>query len=321
MLEIIVSIVATAIVSIMIARWQMRKNEITHFFVNSFNVGKGLHNEFPQFNLTYEGEELSNEVLVLKGCFLNSGRNDIIGLKNNSDLKIILPAGCSLKDIVINKSSNELTVVPFINKDSANIISFAVDDKFMSGECFEYTAIVESTKDIKNLRREIKFKHRIPNTSKIKEEFLIDREESEFFLHKLSEKGMGYFSFIATLFFCCFSLWFLFQQKVRFSIVENDTNKEFSLYITPQSQLYVSDSDFIPLLLNSKKITEKELNRNYKITPNTNYIWESDEAFVGISLAFFSLLYLFVSISFFRQWNVRKHIYKLLNQHEQKKKN
>ena len=71
MLEIIVSIVATAIVSIMIARWQMRKNEITHFFVNSFNVGKGLHNEFPQFNLTYEGEELSNEVLVLKGCFLN----------------------------------------------------------------------------------------------------------------------------------------------------------------------------------------------------------------------------------------------------------
>lgn len=315
MLDIIVSIVATAIISYFIAKWQMRKNEITHFFVNSFNVGKGLHNEFPQFNLTYEGEELSNEVLVLKGCFLNSGRNDIIGLKNNSDLKIILPKECSLKEIVINKSSKELTVNPLINKDSANVINFAIDEKFMSGECFEYTAIVESTKEIKNLRREIKFKHRIPNTSKIKEEFLIDRKESESFLDKLSEKGMGYATLLLALLFISVSMWHLFQQKAHYSVIDKRTNEEFRLYITPQSQLYVSDCNLMPLI-NSKNVTKKELYSSYKIIPNSNYVWKSDEVCGGIAIAISSLLYFFVSISYFYQWNTRKHIYKLLENDE-----
>lgn len=167
-----ISIIIGAIISYFIAKWQMKKNEITHFSLNSFDVGKGLHNDFPEFKLTYEGKELSDEVLVLKGGFINTGRNDITGLKNNSDIKIILPEGCSLKKIIIKKPTNELGVKAEINENASNIIDFCIDEKLMSGEGFEYTALIETTKEIKNLHRQIEFKHRIANTSKIKNEFI-----------------------------------------------------------------------------------------------------------------------------------------------------
>ena len=92
-ISIILSLIIAISVTWYFTKKQMKKNEITHFSINSYDVGKGLHNVFPNFRLTYEGEEMSNKVIVLKGGFINSGRNDIIGLKNDSNIKIFLPEG------------------------------------------------------------------------------------------------------------------------------------------------------------------------------------------------------------------------------------
>lgn len=247
------------------------KNEISHFSINSYNVGKGLHNEFPKFKLTYEGKEMSDEVLVLKGGFINTGRNDITGLKNDSDINIILPEGCRLKEIQLKRLSSDLDVKGCINKDATNIISFGIDDKFMSGEGFEYTAIIESIKEVKNLHRKIEFKHRIPNTSKIRNESvtavpIIKANKSTHLMIK--EKPLGFVFLIMTIFLCILSMSLFFVQKVQYSLCEKGTDKETTLYITPQSKFYVSDNDLIPFYDN-KIVSKEEINNNYYIIPKT----------------------------------------------------
>lgn len=87
MVTTIISIILSAIIAFFIAKWQMKKNKIVHFSINSYDIGKGLSNEFPEFQLHYDGENLSNNVMVLKGGFMNVGRNDIDALKGDADIK------------------------------------------------------------------------------------------------------------------------------------------------------------------------------------------------------------------------------------------
>ena len=325
-MDTFISVVLSSIIAIFITwyftRKQMKKNEITHFSINSYDVGKGLHNEFPQFQLTYENKELNNEVQVLKGGFLNSGRNDIIGLKNNSDINIILPQNCSLKDIKIKPLSDDMDVKACVNEKVANIINFAINEKFMSGEGFEYTAIIETTEEIKNLHHQIDFKHRIPNTSKIKNENIISQQPQrgrrglESFLLSKKEKAMGILSIIGSILFCLLSVSSFFVQKVEFYVVEKETNKAYLLYMTPQSQLYISDNNIVPFWDN-QKLTKKELDKNYYISSKTNYSWNKENsAIAGLSLAILGIFYFVMAIIFFYLWNRKKRIYHLLDQYE-----
>ncbi len=319
-----ISIILGAIISYFIAKWQMKKNEITHFSLNSFDVGKGLHNDFPEFKLTYEGKELSDEVLVLKGGFINTGRNDITGLKNKSDINIILPEGCSLKKIIIKKSNDELEVNAQKNENAPNIIDFCIDEKLMSGEGFEYTALIETTKEIKNLHRHIDFKHRIANTSKIRNEFLGQQiqkcNKKNFFLSSL-ENGLavGLTTFFGSVILGILAVYIYNFQPVTCSIKERGTNKDVSIYITPKSQFYVSKSDFP--LFDKKEITKKEIDSNYYISSNMDYSMSKEQKFSLYFPAIAALVYLLVSVYYLYYMWYRKYrknrIYLLLKQYEQ----
>lgn len=314
----VLSLIFTVAVTWYYTRKQMKKNEITHFSINSYDVGKGLHNVFPNFKLTYEGKEMSDEVLVLKGGFVNTGRNDIVGLKNDSDIKIILPNGCSLREIQIKSLCSDLCVKDCCNKETPNVISFGIDEKFMSGESFEYTAIIESTEEVKDLRRKIGFKHRIANTSKIRDEFIVGQQTEYGLLgmaNPVREKSLGVMTLIAVLFFGLLTLNLLFQQKVQYFIHEKGSDKELSVYITPQSQLYVSDNDVIPFLDN-RTITKEEIDKKYEIALKTNYSWGSDNSILGIFLSVLTLFYLVSALMVLYFWNRKKRIYKLLEQYE-----
>ncbi len=320
-MDTIISIILTTVIAIAITwyftRKQMKKNEITHFSINSYDVGKGLHNEFPKFQLTYDNKELSNDVLVLKGGFINSGRNDITGLKNASDINIILPNECSLREIKIKQLSNELGIT-VCKKEATNIISFGIDEKFMSGESFEYTAIVETTKEIKNLHRKIEFKHRIPNTSKIKNEYFRGEQTQmgHLIMQEPTEKALGFMSLMAVVFFCVASMSFIFVQKMSYCLMEKGSHKEMSIYVTPGPQLYVSDNSIIPFIDN-KTITKEELNSKYDFSPKTDFSWSSSDSITGIMLALFALIYFVGTIFSFYLWNKKKRIYQLLERYEQ----
>ena len=291
-METILSIIISTIIAIAVTWYftkkQMKKNEISHFSINLYNVGKGLHNEFPKFKLTYDEKEMSDEVMVLKGGFINSGRNDITGLKNDSDINIILPDGCCLKEVQLRRLSSDLSVKACVNSNATNIINFGIDEKFMSGESFEYAAIIELTKVVKSLQRNIEFKHRIPNTSKIRNEYIIGQHTQHELLRKFTpfkEKSFGVLSIIGALLLSLFTLSVLFQQKVQYCIYEKDSNDELSVYITPQSQLYVSDNSIIPFFDN-KNITKEELYTKYCVALKTDFSWSNDNFATALFIAF-----------------------------------
>ena len=75
------------IASYIFAKWQMTKNKIVHFSINSYDIGKGLSDEFPDFKLLFGEDVLVDNVMVLKGGFMNTGKNDINSFKGENDIK------------------------------------------------------------------------------------------------------------------------------------------------------------------------------------------------------------------------------------------
>ena len=65
MLGIVISVVAGAIIAFLIAKWQMRRNKIIHYTLNSYDIGKGLSDEFPEFELHYNNRKIEGNLRVL----------------------------------------------------------------------------------------------------------------------------------------------------------------------------------------------------------------------------------------------------------------
>ena len=137
MLLTIALFIVGLIASYYIAKWQMRKNKIVHFSINSYDIGKGLSDDFPAFKLNYDGENLSSDVIVLKGGFMNCGRNDIAGLNGERDIKIVFPEECKVKAVIVSPSEDELLVSAKIDNDKENILNLGISDIFKSDEYFK----------------------------------------------------------------------------------------------------------------------------------------------------------------------------------------
>lgn len=306
MITTLISILISICVALFIAKWQMKRNRIVHFSINSYDIGKGLSDMFPDFQLNYGNENLSNNVMVLKGGFMNTGRNDIDTQNGVSDFKLILPKGCVVKAIKVLPSTSDLKINENVNN---NIISFSICDVFKSDEFFKYTAIAESNEAIDGLHEKLKFQHRILNTEKIQNTFI---GRQIYFFKKKSFRLM-----LFLLLLMSFILLFLsFYQKVSFKIVHNSTNTEVKLYIDPQSNLYVNDGNLFPFI-NNTIISEKEFYKDYRIEPITVFRWNRPELIIAILE--FSLLAILLCLIYFSS-RLNNHILNVIKANENSEK-
>lgn len=156
--------IAGIISTYFIARWQMKKNQIDHYFINSYDIGKGLTDDFPGFALHYNGEILSKNVNVIKGGFINIGRNDIGNDGKTTYIKILFPKGFVVKAIKIFSKGTGLIVKANVDDNDKIIIIFSINGLMKSKEWFNYTAIIEVPDDIYSLYNQLYFEHRIKNT-------------------------------------------------------------------------------------------------------------------------------------------------------------
>lgn len=280
----------------------MKKNRIVHFSINSYEIGKGLSEEFPNFQLNYGNENLANNVMVLKGGFMNIGRNDIGTQNESSVLKLILPEGCFVKAINVSPSTEELTINEDLNN---NIINFSICDVFKSDEFFRYTAIVESSEAIDSLHDNLKFQHRILNTEKIQNTFI--GQQKNLFKRK-TFRLMFLFLLLISLTLLVLSSF----QKVNFKIFHNSTNTEVKLYIDPKSNLYVNDGSILPII-NDTIISEKDLSKDYRIVPITVFRWNRPE----LIMAILEILLVFVLFCFaFLSFRLNNHILNVIQQND-----
>ncbi len=126
---------------------------------------------------------------------------------------------------------------------------------------------------------------------------------------------MGFAILMLSIILCILSISFIFLQKVQYNLIEKESGEEFSMYIMPGSQLFVSDNDIIPFY-GFKKITKEELKRNYELLPKTDFSWSNNDSLTGIACAFMAFLYFVCSIFLFYLWHKNKRIYQLLKQYE-----
>ena len=173
MIGTIISIVlgvAGMVCTYFIAKWQMRRNKIIHYTLNSYDIGTGLSDEFPEFELHYNNRKIENNLRVLKGGFMNIGRNDI----NRPEFSLVLPKDCVVKTVNTYPSEEELDVAFQKSDEVKNSLVFHINGIFKTDEHFEYTAIIEVPLNTRSLLNELSFQHRILNTENIKNINVLD---------------------------------------------------------------------------------------------------------------------------------------------------
>ena len=132
-LSVVISVAAGGLISWLFFRKQNRRNRIAHFLTYTYDIGKGLTDIFPDFELNYKRENMSNIVYVLKGGFMNVGQSDIEGLEGQDDISMFLPEGCNVRDIKIFPSDEKLIVN---EKHEGNMIKFGIEKFFAPDEFF-----------------------------------------------------------------------------------------------------------------------------------------------------------------------------------------
>ena len=264
-----------------------------------------MRTDFPQFQINYEGKEINNEVHVLKGGFVNTGR-DISDLKGKTELSITLPKSCRLKDIKVQESNTEFQVKASSDEKEPNVIKFGIFEQLMHDEGFNYTAIVETGEVINNLRHEVKYNKRIPRTD-LKKEYIGQGKQPKRLLF------LAILSGLSSLLFIFLSFVLLFQQQVKFTVREKNTNKEVILYEDFNSQLYVSDNKNAIMSFFSRKSVERDdINNNYTISPTVKKSFANQGIISVILLAILFILYAYISYESISKYFRRKHVISIL---------
>lgn len=234
---------------------QIKRNTIIHFRTDEYDIGKGLSDEFPNFKLTYSGNELTTNVRALKGGFMNKGRNDI---DKDSTFDIIYPANCIVKDFKPKLSDDSMKVIAIIDETNSNIVHLTIQEGiFRTNMFFEYMAIVETSEQEK-LGKIIKLKNNVLNTD-MKNNFVgsvLYYTDTTVF-----SRRMGNISLITLLLACT---WIGFNQPVQVELCNNSTNETVKIVVAPNNQLYEGN------ILSGKKLSNEDLSINYHFVPKVS---------------------------------------------------
>lgn len=248
---------------------------------------------------------------MLKGGFINTGNKDISEL-DEKPLQLILPDGCRIKAGKVSDVSEGFEVKPTIGDSK---IDFKISEGVLkTKEFFEYTAIIESPKEIQSLRDELKIGPRRENLDY--KYIFLGRDERSFFKWPAVRL---FIIVIALFFFVTTAILFSIPRPLQHRIIDKNTNKEVSIYVNRDSVIYLVEGNQELNLFSNQTITKEQLNNNYVLFPRISYssgrsalhFW-----IVGIfTLLLFICYALFVGYMLF--WQKKQRIIKIIQKDEQ----
>lgn len=259
-----IGILATVVVTWYFTKKQTRNKEITHFSKSSYDIGKGLSDVFPEFQLQYNGNKIVGDVKVLKGGFLNTGNKGIDGL-DEKPIQLILPEGCEVKASKASSVSDDFEVISII-RDS-RIVDFIISDGVLKKyDFFEYTAIVETSRQIKSLRDELKIG---PRKADLDYKYIfLGREEKSFLKSPVFRVLLPIITIITLIPIIAY---LYLPKPIQHRIVEKKTNKEVSLFVDRDSTIYLVDAGHELKLFSNKTITKDQLINDFELLPQIGY--------------------------------------------------
>jgi hypothetical protein len=141
--------------------------KITFVKQSSIGLFDSFVKNFSEISIQFENNPIKDNLIYLKGCFINDGDIDIEGDKIEKPICIELPEKYSWKNCKITETTKNLVCNFSIINDNTVELNLGL---FRKGEYIQIEALVEATHEIQNdenIFDLICFNHRISQTQKI----------------------------------------------------------------------------------------------------------------------------------------------------------
>jgi len=217
--------------------------EITFIKDRNINLFNDIVRNIKNLSISYKDENISNNIVLLKGHIINSGTKDITPGMIGQDLVAELPEDYKWVEVKIINCSPNLKAESIIESNTSLkfVIGLFRCNEFCSFEALAEVPIAnkENKKQNKNISDRISWSHRIADTNKIKKQNITTTNESK----KLRMFFLGYSFFMVIFSLGMFIMMnFVSDEKIRYHlnyIIMNEENKSVEVRILPQNNQYI----------------------------------------------------------------------------------
>lgn len=170
MILTIVGLIATFVfgfLSIDLFKRKQYPGKITFVKQSSIGLFDSFVKNFNEISILFEEKPIKDNLIYVKGCFINDGDIDIEGAKIEKPICIELPEKYSWVNCKITDTTQNLFSDYKIENEKNVFINFGL---FRKGEFIQIEALIQASHDINNddnIFDKIKFTHRISQTQKI----------------------------------------------------------------------------------------------------------------------------------------------------------
>lgn len=266
--------------------------KVTYVKLSLIDLLNNVANNFKEIKLLHDDSPIKKNIIYIKGALLNNGDIDINSQLTEKDISVHLPENCKWLDIKATDYSEGLSANIETEHNEVAIFKF---DLFRRSEYVQFEGLIEaSDEDIRaeTIESELKFKHRIENTSKIETKNLLSEKE----IKKKKKKALLY-SVSLFLLLIVISLTLILnvfgtrEEKVYFTKNEASTEELYKVYLKGDSielNPIIGDGEEFTISIN-------EFNKEYSASSRNLTFWQKFKEqywILSIQLGFFLIIVL-----------------------------
>ena len=279
------------------------------------NLLNDIANNFKDIKLLHDNHPIKNNLVYLKGAFINNGDIDIKTSIGENSITLSLPSDYKWVDFTITSHSDDLDCKISQMPENKKKISF---DIFKKDEFIIFEGLIDAPQKIESDSFDsiVKFNHRIENTSKISVERILDAKSlrSKSFMRKM----LGVYIAFGLL----VGIWALMMHDgspLRYHHFTENVNTDYSASITQQNEIVLKETSnnffsniFLEIFETPKKISKNEFCNSYKIS---NYQQNSFNYLIVAELIMLALFAVLLFVPYYMQIRKTKRINKILQNH------
>jgi hypothetical protein len=170
MILTIIGLLATfgfGILSIDLFKRKRYPGKVTFVKQSSIGLFDSFVKNFNEISILFENKPINDNLIYIKGCFINDGDIDIEGERVEKPIDLTLPDKYSWVNFKITDTTQNLQSNYEITNDKKVELTFGL---FRKGEFIQVEALIEASHEIENddnIFELLKFNHRISQTQKI----------------------------------------------------------------------------------------------------------------------------------------------------------
>ncbi|MDP1746094.1 MAG: hypothetical protein Q8L90_10980, partial [Bacteroidota bacterium] len=140
----LVATFAFGLLSIDLFKRKKYPGKITFVKQSNISLFNSIVKNFNEISILFDDKPIKENLIYIKGCFINDGDIDIEGSKIEKPISITLPAHYNWVNCKITKTSKDLTCNFHIKEQTVLEFDFGL---FRKNEFYQIEALVEKNKD------------------------------------------------------------------------------------------------------------------------------------------------------------------------------